>query len=390
MLILKWGGELTPAGRIQAEELGRVFRCEYAGTQGLGLLRLHSTYRHDLKIYASDEGRVQMTAAAFAKGLLALEGELTPILVQMVKSANTNGLLDNDHDSSKYQNMVKARLHETMQRDREFTAEDHELLNPTDAISIRNALRFIKHPVKACEHVHGLVEKLMELIGRKREDGKTQDAVLYHGETWDLMQRRWGKLEKDFELKNDKFDISKVPDIYDCIKYDLQHNQHKLQFDQAVELYTYAKALADVVVPQEYGITKQEKLTIAQGICTPLLKKIRADLQRNIEEQEDDESVNRLNPRLQEIRSASPATGPLNGTIPQVLARGFVARQTRAHQAVLHEREPHPLASHRLAVRRPRGRKRGRAVAQGDAVRERGLRTELHHAAGHHALRRSD
>lgn len=79
---------------------------EYSGTQGLGLLRLHSTYRHDLKIYASDEGRVQMTAAAFAKGLLALEGELTPILVQMVKSANTNGLLDNDSDcSSKYQNM---------------------------------------------------------------------------------------------------------------------------------------------------------------------------------------------------------------------------------------------------------------------------------------------
>ena len=27
-----------------------------------------------------------MTAAAFAKGLLALEGELAPILVQMVKS----------------------------------------------------------------------------------------------------------------------------------------------------------------------------------------------------------------------------------------------------------------------------------------------------------------
>lgn len=78
---------------------------DYAGAQGLGLLRLHSTFRHDLKIYASDEGRVQMTAAAFAKGLLALEGELTPILVQMVKSANTNGLLDNDCDSSKYQNM---------------------------------------------------------------------------------------------------------------------------------------------------------------------------------------------------------------------------------------------------------------------------------------------
>ena len=40
---------------------------DYGGTPGLGLLRLHSTFRHDLKIYASDEGRVQMTAAAFAK-----------------------------------------------------------------------------------------------------------------------------------------------------------------------------------------------------------------------------------------------------------------------------------------------------------------------------------
>ena len=40
---------------------------QYSKMSGIGLLRLHSTYRHDLKIYASDEGRVQMTAAAFAK-----------------------------------------------------------------------------------------------------------------------------------------------------------------------------------------------------------------------------------------------------------------------------------------------------------------------------------
>ena len=45
--------------------------------------------------------------------------------------------------------------------------------------------------------------------------------------------------------------------------------------------------LADVVIPQEYGMTRGEKLTIAQGICTPLLKKIKADLQRNIEDDEE-------------------------------------------------------------------------------------------------------
>ena len=52
-----------------------------------GVLRLHATYRHDLKIYSSDEGRVQITAAAFAKGLLDLEtsnNQLTPILASLV------------------------------------------------------------------------------------------------------------------------------------------------------------------------------------------------------------------------------------------------------------------------------------------------------------------
>lgn len=31
--------------------------------EGPGLLRLHSTYRHDLKIYSSDEGRVQVNGS---------------------------------------------------------------------------------------------------------------------------------------------------------------------------------------------------------------------------------------------------------------------------------------------------------------------------------------
>lgn len=64
--------------------------------------------------------------------------------------------------------------------------------------------------------------------------------------------RRWGKIEKDFCTKNKTFDISKIPDIYDCIKYDLQHNQHSLQFEQAEELYINAKYLADIVIPQVF------------------------------------------------------------------------------------------------------------------------------------------
>jgi len=58
-LILKWGGNLTKLGERQAVSLGERFRYQmYPDTPGGGILRLHSTFRHDLKIKTSDEGRV--------------------------------------------------------------------------------------------------------------------------------------------------------------------------------------------------------------------------------------------------------------------------------------------------------------------------------------------
>ncbi|XP_012865644.1 PREDICTED: inositol hexakisphosphate and diphosphoinositol-pentakisphosphate kinase 1 isoform X7 [Dipodomys ordii] len=299
LLVLKWGGELTPAGRVQAEELGRAFRCmypggqgDYAGFPGCGLLRLHSTFRHDLKIYASDEGRVQMTAAAFAKGLLALEGELTPILVQMVKSANMNGLLDSDSDSlSSCQHRVKARLHHILQQDAPFGPEDYDQLAPTGSTSLLNSMSIIQNPVKVCDQVFSLIENLTHQIRERMQDPKSVDLQLYHSETLELMLQRWSKLERDFRQKSGRYDISKIPDIYDCVKYDVQHNA-SLGLQGTAELLRLSKALADVVIPQEYGISREEKLEIAVGFCLPLLRKILLDLQRTHE----DESVNKLHP----------------------------------------------------------------------------------------------
>ncbi|XP_035888333.1 inositol hexakisphosphate and diphosphoinositol-pentakisphosphate kinase 1 isoform X10 [Phyllostomus discolor] len=299
LLVLKWGGELTPDGRVQAEELGRAFRCmypggqgDYAGFPGCGLLRLHSTFRHDLKIYASDEGRVQMTAAAFAKGLLALEGELTPILVQMVKSANMNGLLDSDGDSlSSCQHRVKAQLHHILQRDAPFGPEDYEQLAPTGSTALLNSMAIIQNPVKVCDEVFALIENLTRQIQERMQDPKSVDLQLYHSETLELMLQRWSKLERDFRQKSGRYDISKIPDIYDCVKYDVQHNA-SLGLQGTAELLRLSKALADVVIPQEYGISREEKLEIAVGFCLPLLRKILLDLQRTHE----DESVNKLHP----------------------------------------------------------------------------------------------
>lgn len=75
------------------------------------------------------------------------------------------------------------------------------------------------------------------------------DLQLYHSETLELMLQRWSKLERDFRMKNGRYDISKIPDIYDCIKYDVQHNC-ALKLEGTAELFKLSKALADVIIPQ--------------------------------------------------------------------------------------------------------------------------------------------
>ena len=47
-----------------ASKAGQRFREQMypMGRDDMGLLRLHSTYRHDLKLYSSDEGRVRKVA----------------------------------------------------------------------------------------------------------------------------------------------------------------------------------------------------------------------------------------------------------------------------------------------------------------------------------------
>ncbi|KJH51106.1 histidine acid phosphatase [Dictyocaulus viviparus] len=347
VLILKWGGELTTAGNLQAEALGKLFRTLYPGirradgksspedVQGLGFLRLHSTYRHDLKIYASDEGRVQMTAAAFAKGMLALEGELTPILMQMVKSANTDGLLDDDCHARDFQSELKGYLHQALQVDREWTPEDYQALNPDGLKSINNAMEFIRNPKKMCHEIAGYVEQMCNII--KHNKHSKPHRTLYLNETWDLAEQRWGKELREFRRENKlgdvEYDISKIPDIYDNIKYDMEHNpdlciNNEGEFER---MYVCVKNMADIVVPQEYGIRKDNKICVAQRVCTPLLKKIRNDLHRCIECSEEDESQTRLDPR-QEFESVYPS----NSSMPRFFINKaiFFRFYSRASQGI--------------------------------------------------------
>ena len=130
LFILKWGGELTHAGVKQAIDFGQSFREKMYEDKSGGLLRLHSTYRHDLKCYTSDEGRCQKTAAAFLKGLLSLEGALAPILVIMVrKDEAIQQMLDDNSAAEKFMHEIKKKLTILVHSDMDILAKFKEMFD---------------------------------------------------------------------------------------------------------------------------------------------------------------------------------------------------------------------------------------------------------------------
>ena len=93
-----------------------------------------------------------------------------------------------------------------------------------------------------------------------------------------LIYKRYVKLYKDFyDSTKNKFDISKIPDIYDNIKYDIIHNKTIIG-ETALELYAIITNLAEFVMPLEYGIKIDEKIKIGIKFIKPLLNKIYNDL----------------------------------------------------------------------------------------------------------------
>jgi inositol hexakisphosphate/diphosphoinositol-pentakisphosphate kinase len=300
-LILKWGGNLTKLGEKQAINLGQRFRNEMYPQGDGGILRLHSTFRHDLKIKTSDEGRVMKTAAAFAKGLLELEGEIPPILVSLVhKEKNSHHMLDpsGNKEVKKILETCKKRINTKLQEDIDVSQmsgkELEPFVGPKGLLSLHSALRKVGNPRKVLFEIRVLIGKLLveiEAIKSEKEneheggeglkcDDENDEALcgikLYKGETMRELKERWRLLyTKLYDEEKDKFDLSRIPDVHDNARFDMLHNPETWHRQTLEDLYHKAKLMADCVVPQEYGTSIKQKREIGSKMCGPLLMKIK-------------------------------------------------------------------------------------------------------------------
>ena len=182
-----------------------------------------------------------------------------------------------------------------------------------------------QNPRKTLIAIHStigqLVEQLDEMLGEllsgdeeiieggeglkgKDTDEALSGIKLYKGETLLELTERWKLLQnKLYNEDKDTFDLSRVPDVHDVrenkysssvffitsnspqillfialiqnVRFDMLHNPHLGLTETLQTLYDLAKSMADCVVPQEYGITIEEKRDIGSKMCHTLLEKIK-------------------------------------------------------------------------------------------------------------------
>lgn len=261
LLIIKWGGEFTHAGRHQAQELGEATRKD------LGIL--NKDVLRDLSIMCSVERRVQATADVFTKGLLKI-AEVPEQFISLRKD-----ILDHASVAKTSLEKVKMRLSAELNEHSPHSARVHKMLEDFKA--------------ELCCMRDLMKSNLDYLSGSDLE--KFQWCC---SESPALFRERWEQHFKDL-LDSEKIDPSRISDFYDSLKYDALHNREFLQSmvtkqddGQSAELlirslFKSTQCLFAFLSPKEAGMSASEKLSVGAEIIGPLVQEIISELTAAIE-----------------------------------------------------------------------------------------------------------
>ncbi|KII94765.1 hypothetical protein PLICRDRAFT_660117 [Plicaturopsis crispa FD-325 SS-3] len=302
-LVFKWGGEFTHSARYQSRDLGETFKKDIS--------IMNKEVLNNVKIYTSSERRVIASAEIFAAALLDPQhGYSKPSSTPSSRSSRSSidggssfstksppqapphqlivrkDLLDDSNAAKDLMDDVKKRLKILL---RPGEPEKRPELTWPKSMN--------KEPVEVVKEVIELLSSFRVIMNHNFENmdvEKIQERWCCGDEPW-LFRERWEKLFEDFcDVEQKKFDPSRVSELYDTIKYCALHHRtflfaifneggrkdHSLPQDRKLhELYGRAKALFDLVAPQEYGIDPDEKEEIGILTSLPLLRKVVEDLE---------------------------------------------------------------------------------------------------------------
>ncbi|KAF8591508.1 cortical actin cytoskeleton protein asp1 [Ramaria rubella] len=295
-LVFKWGGEFTHAAKYQSRDLGENMKKDIS--------IMNKEVLNNVTIYTSSERRVISSAEIFAAALLPQSTTGTPSPSTPRSSlSETNGrfsthypqkprlvirkdLLDDSNAAKDLMDDVKKRLKILLR-----PGEPEKRPDLTWPKSLK------KEPVEVVKEVIHLLSSFRDTMRRNfrtMDVERIQSRWCCGDEPW-LFAERWEKLFEDFcDVKQEKFDPSRISELYDTIKYCALHHRTflfaifddnggkdgvNLKDRKLHELYGRAKALFDLVAPQEYGIDPEEKEEIGVLTSLPLLRKVVGDLE---------------------------------------------------------------------------------------------------------------
>ena len=267
-IICKWGGEFTHSGETQSKQLGIDTR-RY-------LTSLNEGVMDDIEVYSSPETRVTLTAEAFLRGLFR-QNRPRPdgFSLQISKE-----MLDDSGAAKKIMDQVKIRLKRLM-----MSSENPRQLSLSPRAEFENPLA----------ELQDLFTRISSVRDMLRENLRHDMLQTHSISTWCcgesplLFRERWEKLYKSIcDVERFDYDISKIPDLYDNLKYDALHCRDYLSCslrnsgkdgDQRLrELFRKSQRLFNFVAPLEFGINHQEQWDIAQRTCRPLIHRLMTDL----------------------------------------------------------------------------------------------------------------
>lgn len=293
LIVVKWGGEFTHAGRHHAKDLAENLRKD--------LFLINKNLLDSWKFYSSSERRVVATSEIFAKAFIPL-AELPAGMIRIDKEMLDDNILAKEEMES-----VKSKLQQMLQMDHLHSELEELGCFPQD---LNNPKKFIQETIRILQHHYVLfVRNKSCLKGISSENLRSSgpsmdvdDPVLGHKwccfDSHFLWQERWEKLFRDICEQNNSTDCSldpsKISELYDSIKYDIIHNReyifYMFTYDQSLgectnanlesfhDLFRRSKYLFDYIAPLEYGITLQERLNIGRLITNSLVERLVKDL----------------------------------------------------------------------------------------------------------------